>query len=86
MSSTSESPRQFLTQVAFVFILLLVSLFNLTFERGDKQLWTNILFAVIGVLIPSPMSTRIDQVKAPLNELILKATDNGVWERSRLTR
>lgn len=53
-----------LTQFTIIFTVIAVSLFNLTRQTGDSQLWTNILVGFLGYLVPSPISSMTSALKA----------------------
>jgi hypothetical protein len=44
----------FTFQVALIFIVVCVSLLNLTFEWGNLNLWTVILTGSLGYIMPNP--------------------------------
>ena len=44
----------FSAQVLLVFIVVCVSLFNLTYEYGNQNLWTVVLTGSLGYLMPNP--------------------------------
>lgn len=47
-----------IAQFVVIFTVLVVSLFNLTTQIGDANLWTNLLVGALGFLIPSPLSLK----------------------------
>ena len=53
----SKVPGQeviFLSQVVLIYIVVCVSLANLTLDVGDKALWSSLLSGCLGYLLPSP--------------------------------
>ncbi|MDI9313016.1 MAG: hypothetical protein QM535_22590 [Limnohabitans sp.] len=44
----------FIVQVSLVFIVVLCSLINLTFEWGNVNLWTLLLTSLLGYIMPNP--------------------------------
>ena len=44
----------FAVQVTVIFIVICTSLINLTFENGNKNLWTLILSSSLGYILPNP--------------------------------
>lgn len=44
----------FTTQIAAILLVILVSLVNLTFEWGNQNLWTLMLTASLGYIMPNP--------------------------------
>lgn len=72
MSSTTASPNVWLTcdkkvhkaqivfavQVIIAFVVILVCLLNLTFYDENVCLWSTLLSAIIGYLLPNPKIPR----------------------------
>ncbi len=48
----------FFSQVIIVYVVICISLANLSLEKGDSQLWTSLLSTCIGILLPSPTIRR----------------------------
>jgi len=44
----------FSTQVIAILLVIVVSLINLTFEWGNQNLWTLLLTASLGYIMPNP--------------------------------
>lgn len=44
----------FIVQVFLITVVISVSLFNLTFEIGNRNLWTIILTSALGYILPNP--------------------------------
>ncbi len=55
----------FAVQVTVIFIVICASLLNLTFENGNKNLWTLILSSSLGYILPNP---RIKLEKKAIKE------------------
>ena len=51
---TSPDVVLFAFQILLIFIVVCVSLLNLTFEWGNQNLWTVILTGSLGYLMPNP--------------------------------
>ena len=55
--SGSRVPRAeivYLCQIVLILIVVIASIYNLTTERGDQQLWTALLSSCMGYLLPNP--------------------------------
>ena len=55
--SGSRAPRSeivFVCQITLVFCVVVASIYNLTTERGDRDLWVALLSSCIGYVIPNP--------------------------------
>lgn len=53
----------FIFQVILIFIVVCVSLLNLTFQWGNLNLWTVILTGSLGYIMPNPkLKTDIDRL------------------------
>ena len=55
--SGSRVPRAeivYFCQIILVLIIVIASIYNLTTERGDQQLWTALLSSCMGYLLPNP--------------------------------
>lgn len=50
----------FVTQVVCIFIVVCVSLLNLTLEIGNQHLWTMILTSSLAFLMPSPKFKTVE--------------------------
>ena len=44
----------FFTQVLILYVVISVSLFNLSAEKGDSNLWTALLSSSLGYMLPNP--------------------------------
>ena len=44
----------FLTQIIAIFIVIIVSLYNLSAKTGDDSLWTALLTSCLGYVLPNP--------------------------------
>ncbi|MDI9312898.1 MAG: hypothetical protein QM535_21995 [Limnohabitans sp.] len=44
----------FIVQVSLVFVVVICSLINLTFEWGNVNLWTVLLTSLLGYIMPNP--------------------------------
>lgn len=44
----------FLFQTGLLFVLVVAALINLSLQTGNVELWTMILTAVIGIVVPNP--------------------------------
>lgn len=56
-----KAPRAelvFLCQILALYVLIGASIYNLTANKGDTNLWTAILCSSIGYLLPSPKLKR----------------------------
>ena len=55
----------FATQVSLIFIVVCVSLINLTFSIGNFQLWTLLLSSCLGYIMPNPKLKilNLDEIK-----------------------
>lgn len=42
-----------------ILIVVCISLYNLTMETGDQQLWRDLLMFTFGLVIPTPNSDKI---------------------------
>ncbi|MEK6265328.1 MAG: hypothetical protein N2B06_11260 [Clostridium sp.] len=50
-------PKQevvYFCQIIILYIVIIVSLINLSVQNGDKNLWISLLSASIGYLLPNP--------------------------------
>ena len=59
----------FIVQVSIIFMVTSVSLFNLTYEWGNQNLWTVVLTSSLGYIMPNP--------KIKLNNGELEKSING---------
>lgn len=60
---SSEVDREFVQYVTvsvFIFITLAVSLFNLTLQDKEHEMWSSILSMMIGVMVPNPKYPKRD--------------------------
>jgi hypothetical protein len=51
----------FLCQVLVIFIVVCVSLINLSLQWGNQQLWTVVLTSCLGYIMPNPRLKLIDR-------------------------
>ena len=51
----------FAFQVLIIFIVVCASLFNLTFEKGNQNLWTVILTGSLGYIMPNPKLKNVSE-------------------------
>ena len=61
----------FATQVFVVFVVVVVSLYNITTNHPNLNLWTILLSSSLGYILPNPrLETRVSKVKeTPKNPL-----------------
>jgi hypothetical protein len=63
----------FLAQVLSVFVIICVSLLNLTLEWGNQNLWTLMLTVSLGYIMPNPkmevITAAMEKYKGELNEI-----------------
>ena len=55
--SGSRVPRAeivYCCQVVLILVIVFASIYNLTKEQGDQQLWTALLSSCMGYLLPNP--------------------------------
>ena len=55
--SGSRVPRGeivYICQIILILSIVFASIFNLSQERGDQQLWTALLSSCMGYLLPNP--------------------------------
>ena len=58
----------FAFQVLLIFIVVCVSLLNLTFQWGNLNLWTVILTGSLGYIMPNPkLKTDIEKISVDKN-------------------
>ena len=53
-------------QVSVIFIVICTSLINLTFDNGNKNLWTVILTSSLGYILPNPRIKIESEDKKPI--------------------
>jgi hypothetical protein len=51
----------FICQVVVIFIVVCVSLLNLSLQWGNQQLWTVILTSCLGYIMPNPRLKLVDK-------------------------
>ena len=54
-------PKQevvFFSQIIVLYLVIIVSLINITFENGDDNIWLSLLSASIGYALPNPSIKR----------------------------
>ena len=49
-----KSEIVFFCQTLIVYIVILTSIYNLTTQKGDSNLWTALLSSSLGYLLPNP--------------------------------
>ena len=54
----------FFCQVIILYTVIIVSIYNLTAENGDSNLWTALLSSSLGYLLPNP-SLKYKTVLSP---------------------
>ena len=54
LSNPSSNLILFVFQLIVILIVICVSIFNLTFNTGDQNLWIALLSSNIGYLLPNP--------------------------------
>ena len=55
--SGSRVPRAeivYLCQIVLILSIVFASIYNLTREQGDRQLWTALLSSCMGYILPNP--------------------------------
>ena len=52
----------FLCQVVVLYMVIVVSIYNLTVGHGDSTLWTALLSSSLGYLLPNPSMKRDDGI------------------------
>ena len=57
-SQTTSDVILFATQVIAVYIIISISLYNLTQTTENKELWISLLSSSVGYLIPSPVISK----------------------------
>ena len=61
----TECPKEetvFLCQVVILYMIVVVSIYNLTVGHGDSTLWAALLSSPLGYLLPNPSMKREDGV------------------------
>lgn len=53
-SSTPKGQIIFIAQVIIIYVVIIVSILNLSLENGDSNLWSALLCSCLGYLLPSP--------------------------------
>lgn len=48
----------FTSQIAILFVVIIASLVNLTFNYGNQNLWTVVLTSSLGYIMPNPKLKR----------------------------
>jgi hypothetical protein len=60
--STPKSQIIFFAQIIVIYIVIAVSLINLSIGNGDSNLWSALLCSCLGYLLPSPTIKHKDNV------------------------
>ena len=63
LSQSTSDIILFVAQVIAVYIIISISLYNLTQTIENKELWISLLSSSVGYLLPSPMLSK--QVSHP---------------------
>jgi hypothetical protein len=50
----NRSQFMFFAQIIVIYIVIITSLFNISFKNGDSQLWIALLGSAIGYILPAP--------------------------------
>ena len=58
LSSNTADIIAFLFQVVAVYIVIVISLLNLTRGSDNKELWVSLLSSSVGYLLPTPILTK----------------------------
>ena len=58
LSSNTADIIAFLFQVVAVYIVIVISLLNLTRGSDNKELWVSLLLSSVGYLLPTPILTK----------------------------
>ena len=58
LSSNAIDVIAFLFQVVAVYIVIIISLLNLTRGTDNKELWVSLLSSNVGYLLPTPILTK----------------------------
>ena len=53
-----RSELVFFSQAIIIYVVVILSLFNLTTGRGDPTLWSSLLSGSLGYLLPSPSISK----------------------------
>jgi len=67
----------FVAEVTCIFIIVCVSLLNLTLEKGDQHLWTMFLTSSLAFLMPSPKFKMVENTDA-VSDKDVKASSQTV--------
>lgn len=54
MNDKSIRVYEYLLQVVLIYVVVVTSLFNLTFEIGNVDLWKYLLLTFLGYFLPNP--------------------------------
>lgn len=81
----SRHATEYLLQVALVYIVVVVSLVNLSFGVGSGELWKYLLLTFIGIFLPTPRLHRrhrdsaeeIQLPESPIFEAFVAADGGG---------
>ena len=58
LSPTAANLALFLCQVVGVYVVIILSLYNLTQGVENKELWVSLLSSSVGYLLPAPILTK----------------------------
>jgi hypothetical protein len=54
----------YLSQISVIFIVMIVSLYNLSFKTGDDSLWTALLTSCLSYMLPNPKIKNNRQIES----------------------
>jgi len=60
---TTSSLILFLFQMFIISIVVIMSIYNLTYDVGDTNMWTALLSSSIGYILPNPKIKFTDETK-----------------------
>jgi hypothetical protein len=61
-STPTANEMIYLSQISVIFIVMIVSLYNLSFKTGDDSLWTALLTSCLGYMLPNPKMKNNRQI------------------------
>ena len=65
LSSNATDVIAFFCQVVAVYIVIIISLLNLTRGADNKELWVSLLSSSVGYLLPAPILTKKNVCDSP---------------------
>lgn len=68
----------FITQTAFLFVVVITSLVNLSINNGNTNLWTMVLTSCLGYMMPNPRFKVMEKGKEDPEPTSPPKEDNGV--------